>query len=196
MLIAYDLVISRFTHSDQAKYNIFSNWIMWFTGKVYPPLSYVRRPDELVERGYSALCNGQAYLLQTLAEGIGIRTRAVGLYGHVVMEAWYANDWHLFDPDLEVVPLLKNQRILSLDELARSPELIRKYYADSVDERYIQTIVDIISSRENNSFVLYGTVEKHLNHRFEEIANKMKWIIPIILLIIGFIGLLRKGREV
>jgi len=182
----YKLVIDRFTHSEQAKYNVFSNWVLWLMGTVHPSLSYIRQPDVLVEKGYSSLCSEQAYLLQTLAETQGIPTRVVGLNGHVVMEAWYENDWHLFDPDLEVVPLLENQRILSLDELAKSPELIKWYYRNSGDAEYVQMIGNIISSREDNSFVLFWMVEKRVAHRVEKIANFMKWILPLFLVVIGF----------
>lgn len=195
MMEIYKLVIRRFTHGDQAKYNIFSNWLIWLIGELYTPASYIRNPDVLVEKGFSALCNEQSYLLQKMAEAQGIRTRKVGLNGHVVMEAWYDNDWHLFDPDLEVVPLLDDQQVLSLDDLARSPELIRRYYTDRGNKEYIQSIVDIISTREDNSFVLYWMIEKHIAYFFEKIANIMKWIFPLILLVTGFGLYFRKTRN-
>lgn len=190
MLITYELVINRFTHGDP-KYNLFSNWVLWLMEKVHPTFSYIRQPAVLIENGYSALCGGQSYLLQTLAESQGIRSRQVGLNGHVVMEAWFDNDWHLFDPDLEVVPLLASQRILSLDELAKSPVLIRKYYAGRGNEEYMQSLVDIIGSREDNSFVSYPRLalfewKSNVLFHFEKIANNIKWIIPLILLVIGF----------
>lgn len=191
MLAIYNLVINRFSHGDQAKYNLFSNWIIWLMGKIDTNFSYIRQPNSLVEKGHSALCSEQAFLLQTLAENQGIRTRSVGLDGHVVMEAWYDNDWHLYDPDLEVVPLMKNQTILSLDELAKSPNLVQKYYAGRGDDGYIKAIVGIITSRENNSFSSYPKLvlfewKSHILFHFEKIANFMKWIIPIIFLIIGY----------
>ena len=169
-------------------------------GNIHPALSYIRNPDVLLKKGHSALCSEQAYLLQTLAEAKGIRTRAVGLNGHVVMEAWYDDDWHLFDPDLEVVPLMDNQRILSLDELAKSPELIRKFYAGRGSYEYVQSIVDIISSREDNSFVSYPRLalfewKSNLLFHFEKITNVVKWIIPLIFVSIGFLMLFRKGQK-
>ena len=114
-------------------------------GGIHPTFSHIKQPGVLLEKGYSALCGEQAYLLQTLAEFQGIRTRAVGLNVHVVMEAWYDKDWHLFDPDYEVVPLLENQKILSLDELAKSPELIKKFYAKRANAEDLQSVVNIIS---------------------------------------------------
>jgi len=186
MLIIYDVVIRRFTHSDQAKYNMFSNWPLWVMGQVYSPFIYIRQPEVLVKKGHSSLCSEQAYLLQTLAESEGIRTRAVGLNGHVVMEAWYKNDWHLYDPDLELVPFLANGVVLSLDELAKEPALVRAYYQGRGTKEYIQSIADIISTREDNSFILYWMVEKHLAYRIEIIAKIMKWLVPMIFLLLGF----------
>lgn len=195
MLTAYHLVINRFTHSDQAKYNIFSNWLLWLMGEIYSPFSYILNPHVLVEKGHSALCSEQAYLLQTLAESANIPTRAVYLNGHVVMEAWYANDWHLFDPDLEVVPVLENGRILSLDELAQSPELIQKYYMHRGTAEYVQHIVKIISSRQDNAFVLYWMMEKHLNYRLQKIAYYLKWIFPLFLLLMGIGLYVKKSKK-
>ncbi len=190
MLVIYNVVINRFTHSDQAKYNIFSNWLLWLMGGVNSNFSHIRQPAVVLEKGYSALCGEQAYLLQTLAESNGIRTRAVGLNGHVVMEAWYDNNWHLYDPDLEAIPLLESQLILSLDELAKSPELINKYYAGKGSEEYTKRIVNIIASREDNSFSSYPRLvlfewKSNVLFHIEKIANWGKWVIPIILLVVN-----------
>jgi hypothetical protein len=197
--IIYELVINRFSHGDQAKYNIFSNWVLWLMSKVSPEFAYIRQPSVLVEKGYSALCSEQSYLLQTLAEAQGIRSRQVGLHGHVVMEAWYDSDWHLYDPDLEVVPVLANQRVLSLDELSRSPELIRKFYAGRGSRQYIESIVNIIGTREDNSFVSYPRLalfewKTNVLFHFERIASVMKWAIPVIILLMG-LGIEFRNRK-
>ena len=195
MFVIYDLVIHRFTHNNQAKYNIFSNWLLWAMGKIVPPLSFVRSPDILLKSGHSALCGSQAYVLQSLAESYGIPTRRVGMNGHVVMEAWYKNDWHLYDPDLEVIPLTESKRILSLDELARSPELVRKYYAGRGSSEYVDSVVEIVSSREDNSFELYWMIDKHVAYRAEKIGNIGKWFIPLILLLAGIWIYIAKNRK-
>ena len=50
MLIIYNVVTKRFTHSDQAKYNLFSNWFLWLVGKAFPSYSYILNPDVLIEK--------------------------------------------------------------------------------------------------------------------------------------------------
>lgn len=109
------------------------------------------------------------------------------------MEAWYEDDWHLYDPDLEVVPLVENNHVLSLDELARMPKQTEYFYLNR-DNKGAAKFVDIIGSREDNSFVLYWMVEKNLTYRIEKIANVIKWVFPMILLVIGFGFYFRKTR--
>ncbi|MBV1915545.1 MAG: hypothetical protein KUG72_09175 [Pseudomonadales bacterium] len=195
MLVIYDLVTHRFTHNDQAKYNVFSNWLLWLMGKVASPLSFIRSPDTLIKNGHSALCGAQAYVLQSLAEEYGIPTRRVGMHGHVVMEAWYDDDWHLYDPDLEVIPVTATQRILSLDELARSRELVRQYYIGRGNREYVDSIIEIVTSREDNSFELYGMVENRVAYRAERLAEITKWAIPLILLLAGLWIYIAKSRK-
>jgi len=200
MLILYGVLIKRFTHGDQAKYNVFSNWLLWMMARVHPVFLYIRLPEVVLRNGHSSLCSEQSYLLQILAESQGIRTRSVGLYGHVVMEAWYDNDWHLFDPDLEVVPLLADNRILSLDELSRSPELVLQLYAGRGDNENVKHIADIITSRENNSFTSYPRLalfewKTNVLFHFEKISDFIKWIVPIVLLLTGFISYRKAGNN-
>ena len=66
-------------------------------------------------------------MLVTLARGYGIAARHLGLDGHVVMEAWYDGDWHMFDPTKDVVPVADGE-VLSLEELAARPDLVRALY--------------------------------------------------------------------
>ena len=200
MLIIYDVVVKRFTHSDEAKHNLFSNWILWLLGEVSAPFSYIKQPEILVKKGHSALCSEQSYLLQTLAEKQNIRTRAVGLNGHVVMEAWYENDWHLYDSDLEVIPFVDGELILSLDELAKSPELVSEFYKGRGTSEYTQSIVDIIASREDNSFTSYPRLvlfewKTNVLFYFEKLANILKWLMPGMFLFFGLWFYFKKGKK-
>ncbi len=107
------------------------------------------------------------------------------------MEAWYENDWHLYDPDLELILFLANGAVLSLDELVKSPESVSAYYQGRGSEEYIQHIVDIISTREDNSFTSYPRLalfEWKTNVLFyvEKAENILKWLIPTIFLLLGF----------
>lgn len=100
----------------------------------------------MVRDGYSGYCDQVSFVLVQLALENGIQARHVGLEGHVVMEAWYDNDWHMYDPDMKIVPAGPDGTILSVDALSRSDTLLEKYYSGT-------GFVDIIKSREDNNFV-------------------------------------------
>jgi hypothetical protein len=196
MMALYGLVTERFTHGD-ADHTVFSNWLLWGLRQIHPAFAHIRQPETMVQRGYSLLCDQSSYVLLQLALEQGIRARHVGLDGHVVMEAWYDDDWHLFDPDLEVVPQNENGRVLSVEELVHSPGLLDHYYGKYKSENV--PVVAILGSRENNTFMTYpqgAWFEWKSNVLFwlEKVAERLKFIIPAILLLVGA-GMMWRGRR-
>ena len=182
MNILYDTVSKRFTH-NQATHNLFSNWILYFSGMIHPAFSHIYDPNLLVRKGHSLLCDQASYVLLRLALEHGIRARHVGLDGHVVMEAWYDSDWHLYDPDLEVVPLNSDGQVLSVEKLAQDQVLLEKYYGP-------HGAVDIISSRENNTYMSYPEGARfewktNVLVYFERCMELMKFLLPVTLIVIG-----------
>jgi hypothetical protein len=181
----YWVVINRFTHQE-ATHTFFGNWILYLMGWLDPAFAHIWDPGLMVERGHSLICDQSSYLLLTLALSQGIEARHVGLNGHVVMEAWFDSDWHMYDPDLEVVPLDPYGRMLSVEELASTPKLLEKYYGP-------HGVQDIIASREDNTYVSYPA-----GARFEWKANLLalleqwmevaKFLLPALLFAAG-IGL-------
>jgi len=193
----YDIVTYRFIHGDQAKHNIFSNWLLYLLGFGHPAFALIHDPDVLLHNGHSALCSEQSYLLLTLAERSGIRARHVGLNGHVVIEAWYSGEWHMYDPDLEVVPEVPGRGVISVEALSREPELIRTLYQGRGSPDYVDSIVRIFISREDNTFMSYPRLahfewKTNVLSHFERIANRLKWIIPLFMLTAGVLILVRR----
>lgn len=190
MKVLYKTVCDRFTHGDKARHTLFSNWIMWGLGKVSPGFSYIKDPNNLLRYGHSALCGQVSYVLLHLAEQAGIRARHVGLNGHVVMEAWYGGDWHLYDPDLEVVPVNKSGYVVSVEELSRNRGFIRDAYNGRGDDGYINKIIAIMASREDNTFVSYpvGSMfnwKAQVLLKIEQVAQVLKFIIPGLIILVG-----------
>jgi len=185
MLLLYEVVISRFTHNAGAKHTIFTNWILFLLGKIANPLGFIWDPDIFVSKGHSLICSQSSYLLMQLAIQNGIKARHVGLNGHVVMEAWYDNDWHLFDPDAEVVPRDTSGRVLSVEELSRNMILLKNEYPAMKGD-----FVPIIASREDNSFVSYPTGayfewKSQVLYYFEKIAQLLKYLVSLIFVVFG-----------
>ncbi len=185
MLSLYNVVINRFTHNNGARHTIFTNWILFVLGKVASPLGYIWDPDLFVSKGHSLICSQSSYLLMQLALKNNIRARHVGLNGHVVMEAWYDDDWHLFDPDAEVVPKDASGNILSVEELSKNMDILKKEYPKIKGD-----FVPIIASREDNSFVSYP-MGAHFEWKsqamfyLEKIARVLKYLIPVLFVAFG-----------
>lgn len=189
------LVAKRFSHGDQAKYSIYRNWILWSLGQVWSSVAYIRDPDELL-RGHSALCDQVSYVLLALAQRAGLPVRHVGLNGHVVMEAWYENDWHMYDPDLEVVVLDEQGIVMSVEELALRPDLLSQALpkTDTISEK--ERIVSLFTTREDNSFVAYPSGsyfewKSQLLVTLEPFLNIAKSVLPLILIFIGVVLLIK-----
>ena len=178
-----ETIAKRFTDGEGV-HNLFSNWIQWGLGRVHPAFLHVWSPELLVAKGQSMHCDQASYLLMTLASQRGILTRHVGLGGHVVMEAWYADDWHLFDPDMEVIPLGPDGDVLSVDEVAQDETALKKYFG-----RYPE-MVGIVRSRENNTFVSLPVGARfdwkgNLLAYVEKITEFLKFVIPMVMIGIG-----------
>jgi hypothetical protein len=196
MLALYGLVTERFTHRA-ARHTFFSNWLLSGMGAIHPAFAHIRVPETMVRRGYSLLCGQSSYVLLRLAMDNGIRARHVGLNGHVVMEAWYDNDWHLFDPDLEVVPRNVKGEIPGVEELARNQELLHQYYGDYHGTN--ASMVEILGSREDNTYMSYPPGawfgwKSNVLFWFEKFAEHLKFVLPVLMVIPGAWRLMRGPR--
>ena len=185
MFALYEVVTDRFTHSAGARHTLFTNWLLASLGKFHPAFGIIMNPETLVEKGQSLVCSQSSYLLMHLALREGIVARHVGLNGHVVMESWYDNDWHLFDPDAEVVPRNQEGGVASVESLAQDAELLTATYSGQK-----ANIVPIISTRQDNSFVSYprGAYfewKTQLLFQIEKAMNIVKYLIPFGMILLG-----------
>lgn len=182
MEVLYSVVADGFAHGH-AVHTVFSNWVLFFSGKVDPAFAHIWDPDLLVSKGHSLLCDQSSYVLLRLAQAHGIRARHVGLHGHVVMEAWYGSGWHLYDPDLEVVPMDSAGSVLSVEQLAVKPILLEKYYKPHNADQFVR-------SRENNTYMSYPEGARfewksNLLAYLERVVEYLKFGIPIALIALG-----------
>ena len=200
MQLLFETASARFTHGE-VLHTPFSNWILWVLGRIHPTFGTVRDPSVLLKRGESALCGEVSYVLMQLADKAGIRPRHVGLFGHVVMEAWYDGEWHMYDPDFEVIALDDSGSVLSVAALSRDEDMVRKVYA-GVSSSLREAIVRIMTSREDNSFISYPPGSQFvwkaqvLLH-FEQASEYLKFIVPAIMMFLGVFALTgpRVSRE-
>ena len=185
----YQVVAERFTHGE-ATHGFFSNWALYLLGQIHPVFLHIWNPALMAKRS-ALLCDQSSYLLLKLALTNGVKARHIGLGGHVVMEGWYDADWHLYDPDLEVVPVDSAGRVLSVEALAQKPELVDKYYG-------AHGVADMVSSRENNTYMTYPSGARfewkaNLLAHIENVMETLKFLLPVAM-IGGGICLVWRGR--
>lgn len=178
----YQMVADRFTHQE-ASHTFFSNWIAYGLGFLNSGFSHVWNIDLMVRKGHSLLCDQSSYLLLRLARDHGFKVRHVGLNGHVVMEAWYDGDWHLYDPDLEVVPVDSQGRVLSVEKLSHEKGLLQAYYGR-------HEMVEIVGSLQDDNYISYPetarfTWQAELLSRVEPMLEVMKYLLPVLMIIAG-----------
>jgi hypothetical protein len=131
-----------------------------------------------------------------LANDIGIRSRHVGLGRHVVMEAFYDKDWHLYDPDMEVFVRDSNGDVLSVEELSNrnNDHLLRAAYRGHKED-----IIPTLISREDNTFMNYPpgswfVWQSQVMYIMEKAANYLKYIIPLSLFTLGIMIILISNK--
>lgn len=191
MEVLYGTVADRFTHGDRARYSPFANWILWTLGAAIPRYRDIQDPDILLRGGHSALCGEVSYVLMRLAGMAGIPTRHVLLEGHIVMEARYDGKWHAYDPDFEVVARDESGAVESVETLERQPDLVRRLYAGRGDEAFLETIIAIYASAENNAYFLYPAQSLfgppgQRPGRVEETAGYLVFLLPVVPAAAGF----------
>lgn len=98
--------------------------------------------------GYG-FCDDCATNFAVLARKAGLQSRVWGLSGHVVAEAFYDGQWHMFDPDHQVFYRNPQGVIAGVEELAQHPELITKTPRDPIGTPS-QLIADLYTSTNNN----------------------------------------------
>ncbi len=185
MMVLFNVVIDRFTHNEGARHTLLTNWLLYFAGKIHPTLGIIMDPEIFVAKGYSLICSQSSFLLMHMALREGIKARHVGLNGHVLMEAWYDDDWHVFDPDAEVVPRDDDGLVLSVEDLSQNLEVLKRAYPPNKGD-----FVHIISSREDNSFVSYpeGAYfewKSQLLLHVEKAMQILKYVVSAFLVVCG-----------
>lgn len=91
----------------------------------------VRDPVRMFNVFGYVLCGDNASVLMDLWRAAGLRTRRGFPMGHCVAEVWYDGGWHLFDGDLSVFYLDRdNETVLGEKSVVHDHDLIKRAHAD------------------------------------------------------------------
>lgn len=176
-----DIISASLVHSDKRTIQLYENWLLWLGGKFYEPLSRTQDADRIVA-GRGGLCSKVSAVMNRIAERNGLEARFIGLNGHVVSEIKTENGWRVADPDYGVTYDVG----LGYLEGENGPQTMKSAlrgmgYNDKTTESYIK----VFQSAEDNVVSDIGIALSPRLYRVEMIAEWLKWLIPVLLLLAG-----------
>lgn len=181
---------------DPRKYRqlvpIWENYFLWAIGKFsglpqferYHYANYKRN----IRRGIG-ICGDASTVLSSILDNHKIKNRIVSFHGHVIVE--YQDERgnrYLADPDFGV------ELDGSLNQLIQNPDKFRQYYLKA---GYLPNEVDYLFKAYKTHFAIFDDTYHFMAKRyiFEEVSYVMKWILPVILLLLSGIYFFRKHKN-
>lgn len=133
-----------------------------------------------LERGYG-YCSQRALILQDILRKNRLPAEAVDLDGHVVCLLHARGNEIVLDPDFgTIIPH-------SLEFIRNNPEILEKY----MNENKVGLVRSIY---EAGHWLLQKRSDYHCFSNFDLLAiNLVAWLVPLALIIAGFLGLRRKA---
>lgn len=182
-----DIISASLVHSDKRTIQLYENWLLWLGGKFYEPLSRTQDAERIVA-GRGGLCSEVSAVMNRIAERNGLEARFIGLNGHVVSEIKTENGWRVADPDYGVTYAVG----LGYLEGEHGPQTMKSALRGmGYNDKTIESYIKIFQSSEDNVVSDVGIALSPRLYRAEMIAEWLKWIIPV-LLILGGISYTRK----
>jgi len=180
--------------NGRPRHTLETNWILFLLGQLNEYIAAPRIPNVMLRSTPVLQCGEFSYLAMRMALEEGIRARHVGLYGHVVMEAFYDDRWHMYDPSNEVYADSEGMTY-PVSYLERHPETIGDIYRHRTREK-IDRIIEKYGTTENNTYMTIprGTwfnPKGEILMRFEAVAEVLKWIVPVMVLLFGMTMIVR-----
>lgn len=100
VFLVNDIIERKFYHG-YSNYTSNDNFLAYLAGKyVWDHLSAIVLPEDLVKHEMAA-CSQQAIVMMEVLKQRGYQVRKLGLTGHYILEVFYNNKWHIFDPNHE-----------------------------------------------------------------------------------------------
>jgi hypothetical protein len=179
------------------KYNLrvpFQKNYLLFLGSFIWPEKFQRYEfcdyRQAIERGVG-MCSQQAIILSEVLYEKGIKTKIVGLSGHVVATTQVdgkTNEWWVLDPDYGVVIPF------SIQAIEIDPTIIAPYYSEKgYDTKAITALEDHYGKEGNVISEGYGIGDfSRLTNYFEQVSYVLIWVIPVFLILPFIVLKIRK----
>lgn len=176
------LIFESMIHSDARRIGFRENWLLWLMGHVHEPFAHTQDPKKIIAGG-GGLCSEVTTVLKRIVEINGLQAHFVHLMGHTLLEVETKEGWRIADPDYGVtysVGLKVLEGKEGADLIGKS--LSAKGYSKDEVEHYIhafQTAEDNLVSDASRQ------VESPRLYMIEQWAEWLKWVIPVLFIVIG-----------
>ncbi|MEE9304441.1 MAG: hypothetical protein V3U84_11765 [Thiotrichaceae bacterium] len=180
-------IFGAIVHTDRRRIQPYENWLLWLAGKMYKPLARTQSPARIVS-GEGAFCSEVAAVMNHVATLNGYQARFIELNGHVVSEVLTETGWRVADADYGVTYPV-GIKVLEGEEgsrLIRQALLSRGYNEDN-----IVGYTKLVQSPEDNEILSVGMAMSPRLYLVETTTEVLKWIIPLLAIILGVIGIKR-----
>lgn len=178
------LVSERMLLIDSAhvKPTVFENWIVWLYAQKLGHYEWI--DTKRAVRLGGGFCSQHAIIFNNILREQGFEARILGVNGHVLNEVLIDGTWRVYDPDYNVV------FTESLSDLERDPNRARDVYLENgrpEDEAIHWS--EVFGSASDNWHFRSARMYNVANYLVEKAAFKLVWLIPLVLLLIGALGL-------
>jgi hypothetical protein len=172
------------------QFPIWKNWVLWFFGELSPKYRRYIIADlpSALERGVGH-CGQASLVLTTLLRSYGVSASIVGLSGHTIVSATKVDGGEfILDPDFGIT------FSGTYNEYIQEPGLSLRYGNALKDlgmredaQPYVLKSVLSIFKRSNPT--RSSPEQFHGNTSFEQSSYLYKWLIPLVLVLVGLIFL-------
>jgi hypothetical protein len=173
-LIASEVVRNRFYHG-LSSFGFGNNYLAYLANPFYMKL-FLNAPVKTndILKFPAAICSQQAMVMMALLKEKGYPVRKVGFSrqfanGHFCLEAFYNNDWHYFDTDLEPdTAVLNAYNRPGIKFLVDHPDILKKAYAREDPVKIATLFPNYFYGKVGEPLApkaaLYGSITKFLSY--------------------------------
>jgi hypothetical protein len=167
VFLVNDIIQRKFYHG-YSYYSMQDNFLAYLAGKyIWGDLSAIVIPEDLVKHQMAA-CSQQAIVMMAVLKQRGYKVRKLGLTGHYILEVFYNNQWHVFDPNHE--PKYQGIPHDSINALLANGLIIESYSKtlkpEQVKEVFKKLEVGKVNSVPAKNARIFHTVTKAISQNF------------------------------
>jgi Transglutaminase-like superfamily len=177
----FKLISESFIHTPSFyKIKPWENWILWLSGVALDNKYFKSQDPEILWKRGGGFCNQASMIFAARGNDLGLKTRLIGLKGHVVAEVYLPDKgWRVVDSDMGI---FWDHDLDSFGVNPNEEQVKNKLLTRGFSEEMSQNFAQVYTTQENNHRADYPTAPNRF--LLEKFCQWLKWLIPF-----GLIGL-------